>query len=347
MFVAVSLLIGPIVQRLIVHVRAQATAARRREREIARVAEVARRLSTGEGTRRDVCAAACEIGGSAVAVLWEPGEDGKLASTAAAGIELPQLEIEPGSEASGAATAFNTGAPQFVADAAVDPSVNKRLLDLVAPNGSVLFQPVLRRAEPVGVLVLVWADRVYYDEDRLGLMFGLLAAEAAIAIERADHLATIEELADTDELTGLPNRRSWNRELEVALAGAQRRGSGLCVALIDVDHFKALNDSRGHQAGDRLLKEAAAAWRSTLRPPDILARPGGDEFALVLPDCDLARARTVLERLRAATPRESTCSIGVAEWDKSEPAERLVERVDSALYEAKQSGRDRVVADTA
>ena len=111
----------------------------------------------------------------------------------------------------------------------------------------------------------------------------------------------------------------------------------------DVDFFKNVNDERGHQAGDRLLKSAAAAWRTTLRPADVLARPGGDEFSLLLPDCDLDRARVVLERLRSATPGDATCSIGVAEWERGEPAEELARRADEALYGAKDAGRDRVV----
>ena len=343
-YVALALLIGPTVQRLIARVKAQADDARAREREIARIAEVARRLSTGDGTRRDVCGAACEIGNSSFALLWEPGASGRLAVTASAGIEAPSLELDPAREGTGTTIAYRTAAPVFVAEAQHDPLVSSKLLALIRTPGSILFQPVLRRGEPAGVLVVGWHERVDHAEDRLRMMVGLLAAEAAIAIERADLLTQLEELADTDELTGLPNRRGWNRELTVALSTADRRRTPLCIALIDVDFFKAVNDERGHQAGDRLLKSAAAAWRSTLRPADVLARPGGDEFTLLLPDCDLDRAGTVLERLREATPSGRTCSIGVAQWHPREHADELVARADEALYRAKDSGRDRVVA---
>ena len=343
-YIALALLIGPIVQRLIARVKAQADDARSREREIARVAEVARRLSTGEGTRRDVCAAACEIGNSSFALLWEPRASGRLAVTASAGIEAPGLELDPGRERTGTTIAYRTAAPVFVAEAQHDPLVSGKLLALIRTPGSILFQPVLRRGEPAGVLVVGWHERVDHAEDRLRMMVGLLAAEAAIAIERADLLTQLEELADTDELTGLPNRRGWNRELAVALSTAERRRTPLCIALIDVDFFKAVNDERGHQAGDRLLKSAAAAWRSTLRPADVLARPGGDEFTLLLPDCDLDRAGTVLERLREATPSGRTCSIGVTQWEPHEHADDLIARADEALYRAKERGRDRVVA---
>jgi len=191
---------------------------------------------------------------------------------------------------------------------------------------------------------VAWHGVIDYDESRVRVLVGLLAAEAAIAIQRADLMTRLEELADTDDLTGLPNRRGWNRELEIALSTAQRRRSALCIALIDVDRFKVVNDAHGHLAGDRLLKEAAASWRSTLRPADILARPGGDEFTLILPDCDTERATTVLERLRQATPREHTCSIGVAQWDGGEASQELITRADDALYDAKEAGRDRVVS---
>ncbi len=344
LYIALALLLGGSVQRLIRQVQAQADEARRREGEIARVAEVARRLSTGEGTRRDVCAAACEIGDAAWAVLWEPDGSGRLALSASAGVETKPLVLDPARERSGALTAFRTGAPIFVPDGPAIEGRNPRLLEVLPTDGSILYQPVLRRGEPAGVLVVAWHSVIDYDETRVRVLVGLLAAEAAIAIQRADLMTRLEELADTDDLTGLPNRRGWNRELEIAISTAQRRRSALCIALIDVDRFKSVNDERGHQAGDRLLKEAAAAWRSTLRPADILARPGGDEFTLILPDCDVDRAFTVLDRLRQATPHEHTCSIGVAQWDGGEASQELVARADEALYSAKGGGRDRVVA---
>jgi diguanylate cyclase (GGDEF)-like protein len=112
------------------------------------------------------------------------------------------------------------------------------------------------------------------------------------------------------------------------------------VALLDLDHFKAYNDRHGHQAGDRLLKAAAAAWQGKLRKTDLLARYGGEEFAVLLPDCGLDSAMEIAERLRTAQP-EDTCSIGVAGWDGREAATRLVARADQALYAAKEGGRNR------
>jgi diguanylate cyclase (GGDEF)-like protein len=106
----------------------------------------------------------------------------------------------------------------------------------------------------------------------------------------------------------------------------------------------AYNDDHGHQGGDRLLKEASAAWRSLLRPTDTLARYGGDEFVLLMHGRDVATAHRVVDRLRAATPRGQSCSAGVAGGRDGEGGAALVQRADRALYDAKRAGRDRSLA---
>jgi diguanylate cyclase (GGDEF)-like protein len=150
-------------------------------------------------------------------------------------------------------------------------------------------------------------------------------------------------MARTDQLTGLPNRRAWDEELRRELARSARSTEAVCVVIIDLDHFKAFNDERGHPAGDALLREAAIAWRVCLRVTDVIARYGGEEFAALLPACPPHEALQIVKRLRAATPEGQTCSAGVAYWDGSESPEDLVGRADAALYEAKRAGRDRVV----
>ena len=159
-----------------------------------------------------------------------------------------------------------------------------------------------------------------------------------------DQAARLEALAHVDELTGIPNRRAWEVQLSRALAAAHRRSAVIHVALLDLDHFKRFNDQYGHQAGDRLLAAAAAAWRVQLRPTDLLARYGGEEFGVVLDDCALGEAIEILERLRSQTPLGQTVSAGVATWTGAGTAEELVARADTALYQAKHDGRDRVVA---
>ncbi len=208
---------------------------------------------------------------------------------------------------------------------------------------AVLWHPVVRDRAAIGVLAIAWREEVAGISLRLSTMIDLLGAEAAVAIGRADLLGQLEHLARTDALTGLPNRRHWEQQLPRELARAWRDQHPICVAMLDLDHFKDYNDRRGHQAGDRLLREAAVAWRTALRPYDILARYGGEEFSVILPGCDVADAVVLVERLRAVTPEGESCSAGIAEWDGEEQPEALVGRADAALYQAKRAGRDRVI----
>jgi diguanylate cyclase (GGDEF)-like protein len=166
----------------------------------------------------------------------------------------------------------------------------------------------------------------------------------AVEAEREELLARVEVLARHDALTGLPNRRALEELLPREMARARREGSSLCLAIIDIDHFKAYNDTHGHLAGDAVLRECAIAWDAQLRGADSIHRFGGEEFLVVLPDCGIEAAVDTLERLRAATAADQTCSAGLARWDLTEPAESLLSRADMALYEAKAEGRDRVVS---
>ncbi len=162
--------------------------------------------------------------------------------------------------------------------------------------------------------------------------------------ERLALLQRLESQAATDPLTGLANRRAWTTRLDTELAAAGFDGRAVCLALVDLDGFKARNDSEGHEAGDAVLRAAAEAWTRELRPTDLLARLGGDEFGVLLPDCPLADALPILERLRAATPGALTCSAGLVEMRRGESARELQSRADLALYAAKDAGRDRTVS---
>jgi diguanylate cyclase (GGDEF)-like protein len=202
---------------------------------------------------------------------------------------------------------------------------------------SLVMVPI-RRVDPLGAIGLYWASQHQATEKEIGLAQAL-ADSTAVAMEHVRVLGELKEaaaLAETDALTGLPNRRAWDEVLANAIGSGIRQ---LCVAVIDIDHFKECNDSEGHQAGDKLLQDAAAAWRQTLRSGDIVARCGGDEFAVLMPECDLERSKRICDRLCQALPEGRTVSIGVSEWNGLEDAESLLARADSALYEAKQSGR--------
>jgi two-component system, cell cycle response regulator len=167
----------------------------------------------------------------------------------------------------------------------------------------------------------------------------------------------LREQATTDSLTGIANRRTILETLGRELERSRRAGTSCAVVFVDLDHFKRVNDTHGHAAGDAVLRQAASTMRSTLRPYDLLGRYGGEEFVVVLPGCDAAGARAVAERLRgtvSAAPTvvgelslSVTCSVGVAVGGGASGAdrERLLAAADAALYRAKEAGRDRVVVD--
>ncbi|MDQ3724648.1 MAG: sensor domain-containing diguanylate cyclase [Actinomycetota bacterium] len=202
---------------------------------------------------------------------------------------------------------------------------------------SLVMVPI-RRVDPLGAIGMYWASHHSPSAREIALAQAL-ADSTAVAMEHVRVLGELKEtaaLAETDALTDLPNRRAWDE----VLANAVSSGVGqFCVALIDIDHFKTLNDSEGHQAGDKLLADTSAAWRDALRIGDIIARYGGDEFAVLMPRCTAEIADRICERLCASLPEGKSCSIGVAEWNGLEDADTLIARADAALYEAKQSGR--------
>ncbi|MCY1139487.1 GGDEF domain-containing protein [Actinoplanes sp. Pm04-4] len=176
-------------------------------------------------------------------------------------------------------------------------------------------------------------------------LFLLVVTRMAQLVRQVERQAQqVRELARRDELTGLPNRRAWNDELPRALEDARRDGRPVSVALLDLDLFKQFNDTYGHPAGDRLLKSSAAAWQEQLRTVDTLARYGGEEFVVLLPGAEQDEAREVLQRALAATPLGQTFSAGVAVWDGRETSDKLIERADRALYDAKAAGRDQIIA---
>ena len=188
-----------------------------------------------------------------------------------------------------------------------------------------------------------------------GLTVGALCAMTLFAFALFGRLARSErrlaEAVRTDALTGLPNRRSMDEHLARAIGAARRSGLPAAVLMVDVDRFKQVNDTYGHDAGDAVLKAVGAGMRTVVRGGEIAGRWGGEEFLVLLPDTSAADAARVAERLRAAiearpvdvrgTSVTVTASIGVAASASAEAAE-LVGRADDALYRAKAAGRNRV-----
>ncbi|GAB4082629.1 GGDEF domain-containing protein [Modestobacter muralis] len=172
-------------------------------------------------------------------------------------------------------------------------------------------------------------------------------AHAATAFARVALLEHLQQSALTDGLTGVANRRAFDDALEREVANAVRADSALAVVIIDLDHFKSLNDSFGHQAGDDVLRAVGAALRSCVRRGDVVARYGGEEFALVLPGASVDDAVEVADRVRAALreidgPRAVTASLGIASRATAgDTGTALLTAADAALYSAKDGGRDQ------
>ncbi|MFL5866068.1 MAG: diguanylate cyclase domain-containing protein, partial [Thermoleophilaceae bacterium] len=206
-------------------------------------------------------------------------------------------------------------------------------------NGTAQFENRYR-AKDGGWRWLQWSSKLSHDH---GLVYSRatdVTERKQLEAEREQLVRKLDSQAHTDPLTSLPNRRWLRDELEREMDRAERQEFDLCLALIDLDHFKHYNDRHGHQAGDELLREAAESWRSGLRTSDFLARYGGDEFIALLPACDPEEAKDVIERMRAATPAGLTTSAGIATWDHREPAAALIARADAALYGVKASRGD-------
>jgi diguanylate cyclase (GGDEF)-like protein len=157
-------------------------------------------------------------------------------------------------------------------------------------------------------------------------------------------IARLERLASTDDLTGLPNRRQWEEQLPRELGRSLRYDEPVCVAMLELDGLGEYSDAHGSAAGDRLLKEAVSAWRGFLRPYDVLARHGDEQFSLILVGCWIEEAESIIARLQATTPSGATCSAGIVHWDRDEEPRLLVERAGEALYEAKRCGYPRMIA---
>jgi two-component system, cell cycle response regulator len=229
---------------------------------------------------------------------------------------------------------------------------------------SIALLPLRRQARLVGVLCFGSRDAERFSH-RLGAHFlQHLASVVAVCLENACNRARVLRSGLADYLTGWHNRRYLQLRLREELARARRSGTTVACLMIDVDHFKVLNDSCGHLGGDEALREITTRIEAQIRASDTAARFGGDEFALLLPDITLDDAVRLGERIRAAMTvpvdiggaeaRVITLSIGAAavsprsaDGDVKALAERLLADADASLYRAKAAGRDRVVRSTA
>ena len=329
-----------------VQARVEEFASRQRE-QIEIVGTAVRTILRQEDGAAAIVAAAQQITGAASVTLWQPDGHGDVVCTSAVPDSLMGLRTEVGG--SGAvARCLASGRPVQI-DEEPHPGLDRHLLRSARETTGLRLSageavPIIDAGRCLGVLGLAWEP----GQEGLGrnrAMLELLAAETALALAHQALLIDLERLSLTDTLTGVANRRAWELAVGQGLPRALRENTPLSFLLIDLDHFKAFNDEHGHAHGDQFLKAATQAWSNRLRRTDLLCRWGGEEFVVMLLNCDLARARTVADELRSGMPEPMTCSIGVAQWDREETVEELMNRADACLYKAKATGRDRVCAD--
>jgi diguanylate cyclase (GGDEF)-like protein len=191
------------------------------------------------------------------------------------------------------------------------------------------------------------AEKGDYIQRRIVSMVGQFASHGALAMRNAWLLQQVQRLAATDALTGVPNRRTFEKALQAEISRASRSRSDVTLIMLDIDRFKSLNDKFGHQAGDEVLARVGEALRKACRDSDTPARYGGEEFAVLMPGCSPEEAVVAAERLRKKiseieTVRAITFSAGIATFPiHALSSEDLIAQADDALYQSKRAGRDR------
>ena len=328
--------------------REDRAALQRSRLELQSLRRLAQKVASLDDSRDAVVQSALDLTGAVAAAIFEPDRTrSKLKITASTRTEIVGHTLELGREPAIVASCFLTGQPHFVADCAEAPGINQALVDLVGCV-SLIHQPIAGSHGTVGVLSVAWDERVVSLQERKAELVGLIAHEAAISLRRRETLLQLERAALVDPLTGVANRRAFDAELPLALRRATDGAYPLCLVVLDLNDFKAVNDELGHEAGDDVLVRAASAWAGVLRAGDLLARLGGDEFAVLLPQCDEPELRQIVERLKRATPHRPGSSMGGTVWDGSETASALIRRADRAQYadkaEMKRAGLPKAVA---
>ena len=284
--------------------------------------------------------AAAAVGADLTGVYLGNAADGGVAT---AGYNVPNewhgLEISPGEGAAGK-----------VLLSGETYATNNYQRDVTLPGHPVMSHfktaiaiPMAWNGELKGALSVGWTSLRRIDEDDRRTLEAI-ADLATVACHNAETYHQVQQAARTDALTGLLNHGAMQVRVREEIARARRDRTPLSFVIIDLDDFKRVNDVRGHQAGDELLRQVAGVLQAELRPYDQVARYGGDEFVLLLPGSDEHDAKVVAERVRDAVIREQVgaCSLGVAQWHEPLEADGLLEHADRALLLAKRTGKGRV-----
>ena len=321
---------------------------RRRAQERAvlhRVAVAVARGETPDLVLQRVAEELVQLGGAVAAVVLRVDGPADTTAVAAAGTRRP-YGAPAGSHD---VREVLDGLPDGVLEEVRDAVRAGRPAALPTASGrTCLVAPVLVEGRGWGAVVVDPAQAP--DEDAAGRLAHLaeLAELIGLVVVNVETTRLLQEAARTDPLTGAANRRAFEEQLATELARTRRHGKPLLLALVDVDHFKRINDRYGHDVGDRVLVELSDRVHAQLRSVDLLARVGGDEWALLLPGTDRHEGAAVLERVRAsvaATPlggTQVTVTIGAAVAGAVSEAGALYRSADRALYSAKSQGRDRL-----
>jgi diguanylate cyclase len=336
----IALFVGLGADRVMRVEREQTEVAEARARELDRLAETQNAIATSDfdldAVLGTVVQEALRLTSADAAVVEIPDGD-ELVYRAVAGTAEAHLGMRLPAATAISGLAVRTGQILVCVDSETDERVDREACRRVGARSMVVV-PLRNDAQTAGVLKVYSARPAAYGDDQVRVLT-LLADMIGSALARAALLERLEQLALTDELTGLPNRRSWYEHLEHALARARRSNAPLCVVVLDLNGFKQVNDKLGHAAGDRLLRTAAACWSTALRDSDILGRIGGDEFAVILEGTDEPTAAVVVGRLEESlTTSEVTVAAGIAIWQEPEDAESLLSRADAAMYDQKSAG---------
>jgi diguanylate cyclase (GGDEF)-like protein len=299
---------------------------------------------------REACLA---LDGDITGVYLGNAETGGVAT---AGHNVPDtwhgVTLAAGEGAGGKALA--TGRPFTTNDYQNEAAIPSH--DVMRDFRSAVAVPMVWNDELKGALSVGWTRLRRIDAEDVRTLEAI-ADLATAACCNAETYEEIQQAARTDALTGLLNHGAMQVRLREEIARARRDGTPLSCVILDLDDFKRVNDSRGHQAGDDLLRAVADLLRAELRPYDQIARYGGDEFVLLLPNSDEATASAVAARIRDAVAAETgagsrlelagACSLGVAQWRDPLDAEALLEHADRALLLAKRTGKGRVAVSNA
>lgn len=282
-------------------------------------------------------------------------ETGELQLRAFHGSADPRIHLfRPISVDSYSARAVRFRRPLLIEDALSEPSAaTNEDFPSAPPMNSIIVAPLTIEEKVYGAIALGSGKTSAFSQDDLQLLVSF-AATATTALQNAQLHAVVQQQAVTDTLTGLYNRRGFFELAEHEILRAQRFNRPLAMILLDIDLFKQINDTHGHLMGDKILAGVSANCKAELRQVDIIARYGGDEFIVLLPETSMKEAISAAERLRTRVEGLSfannnqlvrvTLCAGVAELQSGDTLKALIERTDQSLYRAKQGGRNRVNA---